>query len=143
LLYLRGISTGDVGAAGHRRAHASDDLLTMLFAACRASFGAAVRGAAGKLSAGGAAFAPRFRHLRWRVTTARPDDTILPTRFFGEPQHPVDAILAGPDPSIPVIRHCVAAVAGRRQRSVAGEPDVLAYMSFPSPHRAKLHSTQW
>jgi hypothetical protein len=35
------------------------------------------------------------------VTTARLDDTILPARFFGEPQHPVDAILAGPDPSLP------------------------------------------
>ena len=39
----------------------------------------------------------------WRrvMVTARPDDTILPAAYFGEPAHPIDTILADRDPSRP------------------------------------------
>ena len=39
----------------------------------------------------------------WRrvIVTARPDDTILPAAYFGEPAHPIDTMLVDRDPSLP------------------------------------------
>jgi Phage tail protein (Tail_P2_I) len=44
-------------------------------------------------------------HEGWRrvITAARPDDTILPATYYGEEPHPIDAILADPDPTKPFL----------------------------------------
>ncbi len=44
-------------------------------------------------------------HEGWRrvITAARPDDTILPATHYGEEPHPIDAILADPDPTRPFL----------------------------------------
>lgn len=41
----------------------------------------------------------------WRrvIVAARPDDAILPAAYFGQPQHPIDVVLADPDPARPFI----------------------------------------